>query len=118
MRKEFKKYDRKCIRVVDIPICELNKLFSDNNLQIKIYYRCQEQSKCAISIENLTDNNLPATCVVGDFLGIKIIDWYWADNGYNVIIKYIPKQEVPNEKNKIGVNYEKSVNQSAQSRRV
>lgn len=87
MHKAFRKYDKAAVKTVEIPISELNKIFSEAGSDLKCLCRYEEQSDF-VKMSSKSEVNIPHTTIAGNILGIHILDWQWNANGYSVIITY------------------------------
>lgn len=111
MHKDFIKYNKKAIKITEMPITSLNSILSisecgvrirtkresveesykyycehkTNPIDIKFYEKCLFTARMDCTADS--DDIIPILAV-GDVLGITLTDWCWLEDGYTIRLFY------------------------------
>lgn len=113
MRKEFRKFDKNHVRVVDMKVITFNDLIKETGVYIKTESEelndrvksrrdarpelseeeCLEYEQMIVDSLSCStylniDEHIPARCIISDYLGVNVVDYYWIRDGEYVEIVY------------------------------
>lgn len=113
MRKEFRKFDKNHVRVVDMKVITFNDLIKEIGVYIKT--KTEELNDCIkrtrdgrpelseekcleyaqMTVDSLScstylnsNEHIPASHIISDYLGVNVVDYYWIRDGEYVEIVY------------------------------